>query len=109
MGNAKYLRGRRFEYKVQDTLKKSGFSTTRSASSKGLWDVTGVAADVTLLVQVKSTESKTGRWRDSNVAAFEKLPVPPYTRKEVWVYRLGVGKPEIYVLGDTQNEPVNST
>ena len=99
-----YQRGRRFEYKVKKALDDLGFSTSRSASSKGLWDVSGVSADVVLLVQVKSTESKVGKWRDSNVAAFEKLPVPPYTRKEVWVYRLGVGKPEIYVLGDTQNE-----
>jgi len=37
--NSKYIRGRRAEYKVIAKLKADGYSTIRSAGSKGLWDI----------------------------------------------------------------------
>lgn len=99
---SRYAQGRRYEYKTMKVLEEQGYSVVRSASSKGLWDVTAISADHTKLIQVKSTRTKKGTsYRDKNLRMFEALPVPPGTLKEVWVYRVGIGAPEIVQLGET--------
>lgn len=54
--NKNYARGRRYEYKAMDLLKKifNCSVVVRSAGSKGLIDVVGINDDYTYLVQVKS-------------------------------------------------------
>lgn len=94
-----YARGRRYEYKAKERLEAMGYACTRSASSKGLWDVTAVAPGVVCLVQVKSQNpGAKSSYKDKNFRLFEKLPVPNSVTKEVWVYTVGVGAPEIIQL-----------
>lgn len=95
----KYQQGRRYEYKVMKALVEEGYTCIRAASSKGLWDVVGVNAAEVRLIQVKSTRQQGKTWRDANCKKLEALEVPPGTRKEIWVYRVGIGTPEIYDLG----------
>lgn len=97
---SRYAQGRRYEYKAAKALREEGYTVIRSAQSKGLWDLTAVRHDHTKLVQVKSTRQKGKAYRDANVTLLEDLPVPPDTQKEIWVYRIGVGAPEIVPLGE---------
>ena len=41
-GNRNYKSGREAEYYVQNVFRKAGFATSRSASSKGIWDLTAM-------------------------------------------------------------------
>jgi hypothetical protein len=68
MGNAKYHRGRRWEYAVSRARKKLGHLVTRSAGSKGFWDLTEVQNDGTVwLIQCKATDEPSGSgWKDEN-------------------------------------------
>lgn len=51
---ANYHKGRRREWKCQQILEAAGYVTTRSSSSKGMWDVVGVKPRDVRLVSVKS-------------------------------------------------------
>lgn len=44
MPNANYLRGRRFEWRVRDQLRKMGWTVLRTAGSKGPVDLVAVKA-----------------------------------------------------------------
>ncbi len=37
-----YRKGRAFEYTIKKLFENAGYSVTRSASSKGIWDLTAV-------------------------------------------------------------------
>jgi Holliday junction resolvase len=95
---SRYAQGRRYEYKTKDMLEEAGYSCTRSASSKGLWDVAAVRHDDVVLVQVKATKSLKNNYRDTNCRLLEQLPTPDNVRKEIWVWRVGRGAPEIHLL-----------
>lgn len=60
MPNKNYIRGRAFEYRVVDKVKKMGYTTVfRSAGSHSPWDVIGILeGSPTLLVQCKTTKDK---------------------------------------------------
>lgn len=93
------MRGRSKEYKVMYTLEPLGFTCTRSASSKGLWDVMAVRADEVRLVQVKYTKSDFSE--DENCSLLRDLPVHPSVKKELWIYEYNKGLVEIR---DLKNE-----
>lgn len=41
-GNRNYQVGRRAEYQVKKIFEDAGFNVSRSASSKGIWDLTAL-------------------------------------------------------------------
>lgn len=83
-----YVRGRYKEYAVMRILEPQGYTCTRSASSKGLWDVVAVRADEVRLVQSKLTS--TGSFcEDENCQLLRDLPVPPNVKKELWIFEPG--------------------
>lgn len=94
---SQYRRGRGKEYAVQKTLRERGLEVVRSASSKGLWDVTASGDGFTYLIQVKYTKSKK-YYEDENCKKLRELQVGDGTRKELWVYYFGNGTPEIISL-----------
>jgi len=49
-----YARGRRKEWACQRILESAGYVTTRSSSSKGVWDVCAVKPRDVRLISVKS-------------------------------------------------------
>jgi hypothetical protein len=89
-----YQRGRAKEYDCMGKLEAQGYTCTRSASSKGLWDVVGVRFDGTKLIQIKLT-SKGDFSEDENCALLRDLPAHPTTDKELWIYHAGKGLVEV--------------
>jgi hypothetical protein len=92
------MRGTSKERHVKIMLEQAGYTCIRAASSMGLWDVHGVDATSHRLVQVKWTRLDGNNWKDKNCRLLIDLPVPPNTSKEVWVFRVGTGEPEIHFL-----------
>lgn len=82
------------------SLQPLGFTCTRSASSKGLWDVMAVRADEVRLIQVKYTKSDF--CEDENCSLLRDLPVHPSVKKELWIYEYNKGLVEIRDLKDTK-------
>ncbi|KKM69688.1 hypothetical protein LCGC14_1448200 [marine sediment metagenome] len=92
---AQYYRGRAKEWDVRDVLIGWGYRVTRTAGSKGLWDIHAVMdGKHHLLIQVKYTKKPSG-WRDANCILFEEFEPPPATYKEFWIYTYGVIEPEV--------------
>lgn len=78
-----------FEYEAMDRLGTMGFSTFRSAGSRGPVDVFGVNGSEIRLVQVKSTKRPHAPGTVSMLAdaAIELLakPIPPNTSRWIWL------------------------
>ena len=66
-GNRRYQVGRRAEYLVKKIFEDAGFSVSRSASSKGIWDLTALKVGreretevyICVLTQVKTRRRTT--------------------------------------------------
>ena len=55
LSNKNYVKGRNFEYRVQNYLRKKGYYVIRSYGSKGLYDLIAVPPKgQTLMIQAKS-------------------------------------------------------
>lgn len=96
----KYDSGRRVEYAVQKWLAESigKYGTTRSAGSKGAFDVIAYNPYMVRFIQVKRETAKTSYKAD--LSRMEGVELPPSCSKELWVYTKGKGFTLIYVLGD---------
>ncbi len=95
---SQYHRGRKKEWDARTILEGWGYRTTRTAGSRGLWDVHAIKeGQHHLLIQVKYTK-KRGSWRDANCVLFEEFEPPLATYKEFWIYTLGIAEPEIISL-----------
>ena len=55
---ANYHKGRRREWATQRVLESAGYLTTRSSSSKGMWDVTAARPGDVRLISVKSGSAR---------------------------------------------------
>lgn len=96
-------------------LEPQGYICTRSASSKGLWDVVAVKAlgldeeDLTKksqklpmdsIPEVKLIQSKLTKkvkfYEDENCKKFRKLEVPKHVSKELWVFYENPSYPKGY-------------
>lgn len=76
-----YTKGAKAEREVCKLLEQVGYETTRSAGSKGMWDV--VAYHPVLgfrLIQVKVE----GAMTPGEAEAIMYAPVPPHVSKEIW-------------------------
>ncbi len=70
-------KGRRREHKAREWLESLGYSVTRSAGSKGAWDLVGLSERGVVLGQVKCNT-----WpRPAERLALEMFPAPPGTRR----------------------------
>jgi len=82
--NSKYLRGRRAEYRVIKVCKNAGYTTIRSAGSKGLWDIVCYNSKVMrwIVIQVKVNKKPTLK----EMKAMQKERVP-FAIKQVWIVK----------------------
>lgn len=94
MPNRNYLSGRRCEHKVCTSMREAGAVVTRSAGSKGLWDVVAVFPGVVWLIQVKRTKS--GYWKDANWRALCELELPEGVRAMAMVFQQGIRGAQIF-------------
>lgn len=78
-----YARGRRAEYRSAALLEALGYDVTRSAGSKGLFDLIAVSSCDVLLVQVKRGRPPSPAERE----ALADFRVPANCRKLVHLWR----------------------
>jgi len=85
-----YIRGRRAEYKVIQKLKDDGYTTIRSAGSKGLWDVIayksgdGLTTEDELWVVIQVKLNKKPTLKEMKTLKKERVP---FAVKEVWLLK----------------------
>jgi len=97
---SRYAAGRRAEWKVVRAMKALGGLVTRSAGSKGLWDVCAVFPRTTddpgaiWLIQVKVTKS--GSWKDANWRQLARTAFPPHVTGCAFVFRPGKSFPAFH-------------
>lgn len=70
-------KGRRREHQAREWLESLGYAVTRSAGSKGAWDLVGLSGHGVALGQVKSNEWPAPKER----LALEVFPAPAGTRR----------------------------
>lgn len=75
-------KGRRNEYKAREWLERLGYIVTRSAGSKGAWDLVGINVDGVALAQCKTNEWPCPAER----IMLETFPAPPRTRRLMFRY-----------------------
>ena len=89
-----YEIGRRKEYRCMGILKKQGaIWLRRSYGSHGIFDVTAVFPDKTLLIQVKSNYMSKQEY--AILAEFAKRIKADNIHVEIWRFRKPRAKPEI--------------
>lgn len=100
MPNTKYLRGRRYEHKTIAYLKSvhpTLLWCCRSAGSKGVWDIIGVADRFVLLVQVKaywpSLAERQAMWAEA-----KKIERPRDILPQCVIWERGKGTPMVYSI-----------
>ena len=90
-----YAKGRRAEYRSAAVLEAAGYEVTRSAGSKGLFDLIGISAADVVLVQVKSGRPPSPAERE----ALADFQVPPNCRKLIHVWRPRARLPIVTAAG----------
>jgi hypothetical protein len=89
-----YVKGRAAEYRTMRVLEAAGYRCSRSASSKGLWDVVGLSGTDVVLCQVKAG----ARPSPSTYSEFVELVVPGNVRKLVHWWRPRAREPEVWTV-----------
>ena len=80
-----YSRGRNVELKIVHFLEDCGYTSTRSAGSKGAFDVIAYNGKHVRFIQSKYTNDE-NRSYAADIAKMEGVEVPPYATKELWIY-----------------------
>lgn len=93
MPNANYKKGRRTEYLVRKILAEEGFSSTRAAGSKGVYDIIAWSSEYP---RVRFIQVKKG----AKASLQERLkigsdPMGGYGEKELWEFEDGNTEPKI--------------
>ena len=93
----RYIRGRRFEYRVRDHFKKQGFLVIRSAQSKPL-DLICLKNGCIILVECKVGRTKLGKTEKSEFLAMAKTagvtPILAYRlNRKMFLVNVETGEP----------------
>jgi Holliday junction resolvase-like predicted endonuclease len=69
-------------------LEAKGYHVSRSAASKGQFDVIAISEAEILLIQVKRTKNKARRFAPKYINQLAAVPVPksPIIRKQLWCW-----------------------
>jgi Holliday junction resolvase len=95
MPNARYRRGRAYEYRTVKLLEHVGYTACRTAGSHGCYDVMAINHTHIRLIQVKCGDNGAS---PAEREAFKLLPAPPNATKELWHFRKRGQPPLIAVL-----------
>lgn len=90
--NARYLSGRRSEYRTQRVLEAAGYETIRAASSKGVADVVAVRRGDVRLISVKSGAARLTAVERETLERLAKDALGCYT-VECWRWPKGAKEP----------------
>ena len=86
-----YQRGAQTEYRACQELERVGYTTLRSAGSKGAIDIVAWNHNGVRFIQLKRTKSYYQREYEQDKEQLQELPTPPNTTREIWVWRDNVG------------------
>ena len=87
-------KGARNEHRSVAILEAAGYNCTRSAASKGAWDVIGVSSTDFVLVQCKSN-----RWPSAiELEEMKLFPAPTNARKIIHLWRDRQHRPDVREL-----------
>lgn len=87
--------GTRAEKRSTAVLERDGYKVTRSAGSRGVWDLIGVRRTDVVLVQVK-----TRRWPKSvEMRRLKEFACPKGVRRLIHRWRTGQIEPDVRVVG----------
>lgn len=98
-------KGRHLEHRSRRLLEADGFTVTRSAGSKGTWDLIAMNATELVLVQVKATRPPTPAER----ARLALAPCPPTVRRLVHVWRHRARAPDVLDVAALDTAPAGRT
>ena len=87
-------KGRRLEHKTIKILEAAGYSCTRAAASKGVWDIIAINSTSVSLVQVKANRKPPPVEREE----MEQFICPPGVSKEYWVWKDREREPIIEIV-----------
>lgn len=90
----KTAKGTRVEYQVRDILEPLGYVVTRSAASKGPFDLIAMHPTHTRLIQAKANR----RPPKEEIQELLDFKAPATTSKEIWVRKDRVKTPIVEVL-----------
>lgn len=82
-----YKKGIYYEKKCMAALAEAGYYVMRSAGSHGPVDVIALGHGECLAIQVTSTKKGVRK----KIEALKELDLPPFCRKQVWLWRTGQG------------------
>jgi len=91
-------KGRRLEHRTIKLLEAAGYSCTRAAGSKGVWDIIAIGPVSIRLIQVKANNAPGPVERE----AMELFEAPSNATKEYWVWVDKVRQPIIKTLSLTR-------
>jgi Holliday junction resolvase len=100
----KYESGRQVEQKVVLFLKKNGYSATRSAGSKGTFDVIGYNGSVVRFIQVKTSASEKTTY-GKELAEMMACETPGSSSKEFWIHVKRKGFVQIWTTDESIEFP----
>ena len=87
--------GTRTEKRSTAVLERDGYVVTRSAGSRGVWDLIGIRRSDVVLVQVK-----TRRWPKSvEMRRLREFECPKGVRRLIYRWRAGQAEPDVKVVG----------
>lgn len=92
-----YSKGSRTELKIVSFLEDEGYTVTKSAGSKGAFDVIAYNSRVVRFIQSKYT-SDANRSYAADIRKMEAADVPPYATKELWIYVKNKGFTKVVFL-----------
>jgi len=87
-------KGTRLEHKTMRVLEGLGYDCSRSAASRGTWDVVAIGAEDFRLVQVKANR----RPGAEEMERIRTAVVPDNCTREIWVWKDRIKQPEIEVI-----------
>jgi hypothetical protein len=93
-GKRNKRKGSRNELKTKKLLESIGYDCCKAGGSLGIWDIIASHQTHTRYIQVKSNRPPPPVEREQ----MEDWKPPPYSSKELWVWKDGKRWPEVTIL-----------
>lgn len=97
-----YARGRRIEQTIVKFLNDNGYKATRSAGSKGAFDVIAFSPNVIRFIQSKYTDDPKRSFA-GEIRKIIEAKVPDCATKELWIYVKDKGFAEVHFISKPKN------
>lgn len=100
--NNNYRKGRKIEQTIVAFLKDNGYVATRSAGSKGAFDVIAILDSHVRLIQAKYTDDPSRSFA-AEIRKIAAISHPRCATKELWIYVKNLGFQEVHFISPAKN------